>query len=190
MAINNKNNDKICKFCKKEFHRKWNKERHEKDIHKVYTNLKNEKNYQENSNQFDCLRNNSDINNEFYNKNDNNNIKWMNNNESYSYPFYNHYYYYYNNNSPYPIYPYPNFIYQNINSHPKLEKKVWTQNDHIKMQKALRILQKYLLKIYDPNYTYRLIKRLHDRCSSEKSIEPLKQFFVRKYLGHLWPYDD
>ena len=88
------------------------------------------------------------------------------------------------------MYPYPNFFNSNINSQPKIEKKEWTTNDRIKVQKALKILQNYLSKIYYPSYTYRMIKLLHDRCSSERSIEPLKQFFVSKYLGHLWPYDD
>jgi hypothetical protein len=58
------------------------------------------------------------------------------------------------------------------------------------MQKALEILQNYLGKRYPPRYVPQIIKRLHDKCVTKKSIEPLKQYFVDKYLGHMWPYDD
>jgi hypothetical protein len=58
------------------------------------------------------------------------------------------------------------------------------------MQKALEILRNCLEKRGFQGYVSQTIRYLHYRCVTEKSLDPLKKFFVNMYLGHMWPYDD
>lgn len=183
----------ICNICGQSFTRKWNLQRHLRDVdHDVI-----DKKYiakEDIDNRYSLPINNNRYNSNF--SNTENNMKEIypnqnfsnNNNFRTNFPPYG-----YNNVQPYPYpyqYPYLPFINPITNSQPNIEKEEWTQNDRIKMQKALEILRNRLKKIHHPRNVSKIIKYLHYRCLDEKSIEPLKKYFVNNYLGAFWPYDD
>ncbi len=174
----------VCNICYKKFTRIWNLERHLYDIHEFHNNVNNARRKQE-IEMHDHLLNMVEPNRKILNKEDNN----MNNRE------YNQSYYNNNNlpnNSPYYYYEFDNntssYLYSNINSQYKEDKKRLSIDDKIKKQKVLKNLENYLKKFYPQMFSFQILSWLHYQCLTQKSDEPLKKFLVQKNIGFLWQF--
>jgi hypothetical protein len=100
---------KKCNLCKKIFTRRWNLERHLQDVHKIYDNTKKD-NINTEFIDYNDLPNNINRNSDFRNKNNDNNMSEMINNEN------SYYYNNFSNTFPYPAYYNGEFYpYSNIN---------------------------------------------------------------------------
>lgn len=167
--------NKTCTVCKKRFTRQWNLERHLKDIHEIYL-------YRDN----DMIKQNSEpysypfsIKKEDF-RNPENNMNKMNNyqNPPEYHNFTNEFSSYDINNSR---------IYENFEPVP-IDKKEnnLTMRDIIRIRDGLQILRNFLQRFY-PNYVVvQRIYWLNYLCYTQKSIQPLRDFYKKNNLMYLW----
>jgi hypothetical protein len=161
--------------CKKKFTRHWNLERHLQDIHK------NE--YRENNmlrQKYEAYTFPSTIKYEDY-RNPQNSMGEMN--------FYQNHPEYYNFTSGFSNYDmYNNMVYENVEAGPidKKESRL-TIRDMAKIPYALIILRNYLQRFEPHRDVMSIIRSLYYQCYTQRSIQPLKDFYKKNNLGHLWP---
>jgi uncharacterized Zn-finger protein len=169
---------KVCNLCSKRFTRQWNLERHIQDIHHISeykANAMVKQKYEDSLYPY-----HSTIRYERYNNSENNTSELYYYANPAEYPnSTNHYssYDFYNNRF------YENFEPVQID---KKENKL-TIRDMIRIRRALQILRNFFQRIY-PNYVViQQIFWLNYLCYTQKSIQPLKDFYKKYNLMHLWP---
>ena len=169
---------KICQVCNKSFTRQWNLERHVKDIHYISEYGENDmvkQKYEDPSYSYSLT-----IKNEQF-RNSENNTTDMNyyedppeyhnftnlclNKDLYNKRFYQHF-------QPFPI--------------NKKEDKL-TLRDMIRIRLGLQILINFLQRIYPYHVVMIQICWLNYLCCTKKSIQPLRDFYQKNGLMHLWP---
>lgn len=171
---------KVCRICERSFTRQWNLDRHMQDIHHI---PKDGENYR---------------------------IKQKYEGPQYTYPssFRNEQFRIYENNTtetgyyekpheyPYNTYNYSsndlynNRFYDDFEPVPldKKENKL-TIHDMLRIQRGLKILINYLQRIYPNSVVVQQIYWLNYLCCTKKSIQPLRDFYQKKNLMHIWPID-
>ena len=167
-----------CKVCKKRFTRQWNLQRHLKSIHNISEYGKNNifKLKYDPLTDVDPFS----INNEHANTPENKISELK--------PYRNTYKYQYFKNRFYSNTDYNNGFFHNYESLPmkKKESKLTIQDD-IRIQTASLILKnilpRYSSEIIVTNFLYWVIRQ----CNTKQSDQPLKDWFKRFNLGHLWP---
>jgi len=169
---------KICKECKKRFTRQWNLKRHLKDIHNISDHGENEivkQKYDRPT--YSSL---SQTNNEYF-RNSENKMSEMNYNPNR--PEYHNFTNRFGSDRNYI-----NEVYQNyeLSSVDKKEQKLTIQ-DGIRIQKALQILKNVLPRFYPNNIVIRAIFYLRYQCNTKHSDQPLKDFYKKYHIRHLWP---
>ena len=167
--------NKTCTVCKKKFTRQWNLERHLKDIHEIYQSRDN-----------DMVKQRSDpysypfSRKKGYFRNSENNMGEINNYQNP--PEYNNFPIEF---STYDIHNHG--FYENFEPFPIKKEKNLTIGDMIRIRDGLQILRNFLQRIY-PNYiVVQQICWLHYRCYTQKSIQPLRDFYIKNNLISLWP---
>lgn len=169
---------KACNLCNKRFTRQWNLERHIQDIHHISEYGQN-----------DMVKQKYDgppypypstIRNERYSNSENNTTEMYYYENPPEYPnLTNHYYSYdfYNNR-----------LYENFESVPidKKENKLIIR-DMIRIRRALQILRNLLQRIYPTYLVVPQICWLNYLCYTQNSIQPLRDFYKKYNLMHLWP---
>ena len=165
-----------CTACKKKFTRQWNLERHVQNIHKISEyrgkNMVRQK--------YEAYAYPSAIKNEDFR----NPEKSMGDMNYYRNP--PKYYNFTNGFSPYDLYN--NKVYENVEAGPiyKKERRL-TIRDMAKILQALIILRNYLQRFNPHLNIMSVIMSLNYKCYTQKSIQPLKDFYKKNNLGHIWP---
>ena len=171
-------NKKECEVCNKMFTRQWNLERHMQDIHQISEYGENERMNQKYEDPH--YSNHSTLRNEQFRTRANNTteIDYYENPPQY-YNFANHYA---SKDS------YNDRGYENFEPFPmeKKEKKL-TITNRVKIIRGLQILKNFLPRIYPHHVVIQQIYWLNYLCYTQNSIQPLRDFFKKNNLMHLWP---
>jgi hypothetical protein len=168
---------KICQVCNKRFTRQWNLERHVKDIHHISEYGENDmvkQKYEGPSYSYSPTIKYEQFRNSENNTND---MMYYENPLEY-HNFTNHY----SDKDLYNKRSYQNFEPFSIE---KKEDKL-TLRDMIRIRRRLQILKNFLLRIYPYHIVIRQICWLNYLCWNKKSIQPLRDFYQKNGLMHLW----
>lgn len=169
---------KLCNKCNKRFTRQWNLQRHLKSIHNISDYGKNDNVKQK----YDrpTYSDPSPIKNEH--------SRYSENKLSYLKHYQNPSNYHNFTNRFYSEGDYNNCFYQNYELFPieKKEPKLTIQ-DGIRIQTALRILKNVLPRFYPYNAVIRALCWLNYQCNTKHSDQPLKDFYKKYNIWHLWP---
>ncbi|HEX7142622.1 MAG TPA: C2H2-type zinc finger protein [Nitrososphaeraceae archaeon] len=168
---------KVCQVCNKRFTRQWNLERHVKDIHHIFEYGGNDmvkQKYEGPSYSYSHT-----IKNEQF-RNSENNTTDMN---YYDPPEYHNFTNLYSNKDMYNKRFYPHFQPFPID---KKEDKL-TLRDMRRIRLGLQILINFLQRIYPYQFVMMQICWLNYLCCTRKSIQPLRDFYQKNGLMHLWP---
>ena len=165
-----------CYVCKQKFTRQYNMERHLQNIHKISEHQENNmvrRKYEAYIYPFTIKNEDS--------RNPENSMGDMNH---YQNP--PGYYNFTNGFSNYDIFN--NMVYENVEVGPidKKESRLTIQ-DMAKIPHALIILKNYLQRFEPHRDVKSIIRSLHYQCYTQRSIQPLKDFYKKNKIGHLWP---
>jgi hypothetical protein len=169
---------KVCNKCNKRFTRQWNLQRHLKSIQNISEYGKNDNVKQK----YDrpTYSDPSPIKNEHssYCENTISHMKHYPNPSNY-HNFTNRFY---------SEGDYNNCFYQNDELF-SIEKKgpKLTIQDGLRIQTALRILKNVLPRFYPYNAVIGALCWLNYQCYTKHSDQPLKDFYKKYYIWHLWP---
>ena len=169
---------KICQVCNNRFTRQSNLKRHMRDVHRISDHGENDmvkQKYEGPSYSNPSTRRNEQFRNS---ENTTTEMDYYENPPEY-HNFTNHY----SNNDLYH-----NRFYENFEPFPIDKKKdKLTIRDMIRIRRGLQILINFLQLIY-PNHVVRMqICWLNYLCYTKKSIQPLRDFYQKNGLMHLWP---
>ena len=168
---------KICQVCHKTFTRQWNLERHVNDIHHISeygeNNMVKQK-YEDPSYSYSLT-----IKNEQFRNSENNTTDMMYYENP---PEYHNFTNQYSNKDLYNKRFYQNFEPFSID---KKEDKL-TLRDMIRIRRGLQILINFLQRIYPYHVVIIPICWLNYLCWTKKSIQPLRDFYQKNGLMHLW----
>jgi hypothetical protein len=170
-------NKKECEVCNKLFTRQWNLERHMQDIHHISEHGENERINQEYEDP--PYSNPSTIRNEQFRTHANRTIEIDYSENPHQY--HNVSNHYSSKDS------YNNRVYENFEPFPmeKKEKKL-TITDRMKLIRGLQFLKNFLPRIYPNHVVIQQIYWLNYLCYTQNSIQPLRDFFKKYNLMHLW----
>ena len=169
---------KICQVCNKRFTRQWNLERHVNDIHYISEYGENDmvkQKYEDPSYSYSLT-----IKNEQFRNSENNTTDMMYYENP---PEYHNFTNHYSNQDLYNKRSYQNFEPFSID---KKEDKL-TLRDMIRIRRRLQILKNVLQRIYPYHVVIIQISWLNYLCFTKKSIQPLRDFYQKNGLMHLWP---
>jgi len=167
-----------CQICNKSFTRQWNLDRHKQDIHHIPKDGEHYRVKQKyegppysypssfRNEQFRNIENNTTEKGYYDNHFENHNFTYnCSSNDLYNNRFYEDF-------EPIPL---------------NKEENKLTVRDMIRIQRGLKTLKNFLQRIYPNPVVFRQIYWLYYLCWTKSSIEPLRDFYQKNNLMHIWP---